>query len=165
MSSLALEISIPMKVAFVEFTGSFREEFGTTDCPALLIRARGPGICTGCFRKSARRPTLSHDLLDQRVNGLSCRVDVSSCFAPWPERTSAFLLGEAWPDACCERDRISPFLYTRVRERGRRALSHGRAPLPPRFARRPLPAFAGRGEDPRRAQALDSTQHSNRLVL
>ena len=164
MSSLALEISIPMKVAFVEFTGSFREEFGTTDCPALLIRARGPGICTGCFRKSARRPTLSHDLLDQRVNGLSCRVDVSSCFAPWPERTSAFLLGEAWPDACCERDRISPFLYTRVRERGRRAISR-LSPSPAALCASASPRCAGRGEFPGRSQARDSAQHSNRSVL
>ena len=29
----------------------------------------------------------------------------------------------------------------------------------------PSPAFAGRGEIPRRSQALDSTHHSNRSVL
>ena len=36
----------------------------------------------------------------------------------------------------------------RVRERGRCALSHGRAPLPPRFARRPLPASRGEAKFP-----------------
>jgi hypothetical protein len=36
----------------------------------------------------------------------------------------------------------------RARERGRCALSRGRAPLPPRFARRPLPASRGEANSP-----------------
>jgi len=45
MSNLALETSMPTKTSLSDFTGSFREVLGTSGCPTLRIRARGPGIC------------------------------------------------------------------------------------------------------------------------
>ena len=97
MSNLALETSIPTKTSLSDFTGSFREVLGESGCPTLRIRARGPGICSGCFRKSTRRPTLPRGLPDLRANGLSCRLSSSRSFALWGERSPA-LLGEARGD-------------------------------------------------------------------